>query len=632
MSKAGLAKRLVIAFDPDSAGAGGLKKWKAHYHEAKAVTPVRGDWNDFLRNHAPESATKALEGSLPEFEVRARLLLAESAHDYATVYRDHYERSPGLFAFNGRYWFSSEKAAKNGEGELLTYPVSNFTLEVDHYELDRSTRQKPCFHYHLKVKPQKGTSISCSVSGTELATPGGIRAALLDRACVAWDGEAKPSTALVSMIVNAGAPTVRQVFILGHDQDSGCLVFRDFLVDPSGIIVLPDGRGFFRVSRKEFLMPPDMPTIRPRHGTDPREIYNLIASAWPGNGPLVFAFVVASWFVNVVKPELGFFPFCSLFGDTQTGKSRLVKVMNSLQCLDEEGLPMTKLNTGKGEIRKLAQRSALFKALLEGNQAEKTRFDFELLLPLYNAGNHLQVSAVKSNDLRTRDTQFPSTLIFVQNREPFKGKAQMERVVSSKPFLQGDITRETTEAFNELIRIPIQEMAYTYLEIMRHRKSIETEWPALYTAARKEMFSAISDNRIAENHGLILAFHRVVTKTLGVSYDLTPLILDLSKKKHEQCSHRQATLADSFFEALNELSDEVACKFTEMKDGRLLVKLPLALKTLDGHGYRFIQAQVMNELREHPAFLGSRISYRGHFGSQVSESVKVWAFDPSKIV
>ena len=66
-----------------------------------------------------------------------------------------------------------------------------------------------------------------------------------------------------------------------------------------------------------------------------------------------------------------------------------------MQCLDEEGLPMTKLNTGKGEIRTLAQRSGLFKALLEGNKEDRVRFDFDSLLTLYNFGNHLQAGISK---------------------------------------------------------------------------------------------------------------------------------------------------------------------------------------------------------------------------------------------
>jgi len=627
-----LAGNLVLAFDPDTAGAGGLKKWKAHHPDAKAVTPISGDWNDFLRSQPPGKAAGILEEKLPEFEARASLLLAETAHDYADVYREFYGYPPGLFAFDRKYWYSTAKASKNGDGALSVYRVSNFTLSVDHYQLDASNDDEPVYRYYLKIRPKSGQPISCSVTGSELSTPGSIRSTLLTRARVMWEGEARPSAALANRIVEAGAPVVRQVHIVGHDIKSGCLVFRDFLIDPAGKIILPDKQGFFRASRKEFLRPPAIPTLKPKNGTDPKEIYRLINAAWPDNGALAYAFTFASWFANSIKPELGFFPFFSLHGDTQTGKTRLVRVLNALQCFDEEGLPMTKLNTGKGEIRKLAQRSGLFKALLEGNKEDKLRFDLESLLTLYNYGNHLQVRAVKSNDIRTQETSFLGSLIFVQNREPFKGKAQLERVVSSRPFRSEDITAETTEAFNRLVRIPPRELAYSYVYIMRNRQAVEADWTAEYTAAREQMFSAILDNRLSENYGIILAFHRILTKILRISLDLKPFIIELAQRKHEQCSARQATLADSFFEAINELSDETRDKFVEIKDDQMMVKLPLALKTLDGHGYRFIQAQVMNELKEHPAFIENRMAYRGYFASTVSSTCRVWRFDLSKII
>lgn len=626
-----LAERLVIAFNPDRAGGDGLKKWKKAFPNAGAITPVSGDWNDFLRNHAPDQARKAFNAALPEFACRADLILSQSARDYASVWYDFYGRAPGLFAWEGCYYYSQEKETRKGP-EITAARVSNFTLHVDHYQLDSSAEDEPVYRYCVQVKPKGGKPTFCSLTGTELSTPAAIRATMLTRARVMWEGEARPTSAFTRMIVDSQAPTVRQVHILGHDLKSGCSVFRDFLIDSAGKVGFPDKKGFFRASAQEFLRPPAIQTVRPKRGTSPKRIYELMQAAWPDNGALAFAFTVASWFVNSVKPELGFFPFLSLHGDTQTGKTRLVRTMNAMQALDEEGLPMTKLNTGKGEIRKLAQRSGLFKALLEGNKEDKLRFDLESLLTLYNYGNHLQVRATKSNDIQTHETGFLASIVFVQNREPFKSKAQMERVISSRPFRADDITRETTAAFNDLVKIPLREIAYCYPAIMAHRRDIEAQWPAGYTAAREEIVSAILDNRLAENHAVILAFHRMLSKILKLDHDLKPFILEITQRKHDLCTRREATLADSFFEACNELTEPTRAKFVEFKDGRMMVKLALGLKTLDGHGYRFIQSQVMHDLREHPAYVASRVGYRGYFDSEVSESTRVWVFDAMKIL
>ena len=126
-------------------------------------------------------------------------------------------------------------------------------------------------------------------------------------------------------------------------------------------------KGFFELSRSEQVRPAQYPTIKPVKGIEPKEVYSLIYQAWGNQGIIGVAWEVAGWFVHRIKKQTGFFPFLSFWGDTQVGKSMLARFMNALQCLDEEGLPMKKVNTGKGEIRKLAQRAGLFKALLESN-------------------------------------------------------------------------------------------------------------------------------------------------------------------------------------------------------------------------------------------------------------------------
>ena len=628
-----LAQRLVIAFDHDKAGAAGLRKWKAAYLNCTAIATKDGDWNDFLRAAPPGAAEQDFQKKLDsgEFRALAQLLVATNAHDYALTFDAHYGYPPGLFEFDGCYHYASTKPAKRGDPEVTVTRTSNFTLKVDHFQLDAGLDDDPVYRYHLRVQPRNGRPICCTVAGSELSAPLGIRATFLNRAKVMWEGEARPSTAFTRMIVDSKAPVVRQVGILGHDRESGCYLFRDFMVDPAGKILLPDRQGFFRASRQEFLRPAAIPCLKPKKGIAPARIYTLAHAAWPDNGPLAIAWLVSSWFVNSVKPELGFFPFLSLHGDTQTGKTRLSRIMNAMQCLDEEGLPMAKFNTGKGEIRKLAQRSGLMKALLEANREEGTRFDFDSLLTLYNYGNALQVRAMKSNDLRVHETDFLGAMMFVQNREPFKTKAQLERVISSAPFSAEDINPETTEAFNELTRVPLRELACFFLKVMQNRIFIEENWLNEHEKAREEIIREINDNRLAENHGLVLAFHRMLCQILHINHDLFPFIAGLASAKHDRCSHRQATLADAFFEAINEVSDGTADRFMENARGRLHVKMTVALKTLEANGYKFLVGQLHKDLAGHPAFLRNNVPYRGYFGSTASSPCKVWEFDARKL-
>lgn len=628
----GFSDNIVIALNPDYAGERGLKKWKTVYPEAKAVVPVSGDWNDFLVAKGAK-ASEEFARMLPEMECRANLLLAESARDYADIWTMHYGWPPGLFEFDRRYWWAQiyKGNGKGKESALGVSCVSNFVCETDHYAKDSSSAENSVYRYALQVRPADGQATFCSVAGTELADARSVRSALLTYARVTWTGDIEPTKALAVKIAGAKAPVVRQIYTLGHDRDSGCLVFKDFLIDPSGKFHTLDDRGFFRVSRKEFLRPPEIPSINPkRGGVSSDRIYQLLSEAWPYNAQLAVAYAVASWFVYSIKPELGFFPFLSLHGDIQTGKSRLIRCLNAMQALDEEGLPLTRLNTGKGEIRRLAQRSALFKALLEANSQEKIKFDLESLLTLYNHGNSLQVRAMKSNDLATKETEFLGTLIFSQNTEPFRTKAQMSRVISSWPFRSDAITDKTTMAYRELLKISLREMANVYVEIMANRKEIEAGWYAEYIKARDQILETVPDNRIAENYGLVLCFNRIAEKFFGAKNDLTRFVTKLAEIKHKQCNHRQATEADRFFEACDCIDPLTLDKFLEIKSGRVYVRLALALKYLGGNGYQF-NPQLQKDLKEHPGFHISNYAYRGYWGGQVSEIAKTWVFDEAQV-
>jgi ABC-type polar amino acid transport system ATPase subunit len=73
-----------------------------------------------------------------------------------------------------------------------------------------------------------------------------------------------------------------------------------------------------------------------------------------------------------------------MHGDPQTGKSKLLRTLNAMQGLNEEGLPMNGANTKKGELRTIAQVSGMMKGMIEGNDKSKAKFDFESILPLFN--------------------------------------------------------------------------------------------------------------------------------------------------------------------------------------------------------------------------------------------------------
>jgi len=620
-----LAQNLTIAFDRDTAGAGALKKWKKVYPNAKAMMPLHGDWNDLLTRMPTNEAGQFFRDNYELFEVQARLALAESAYEYANIYCDFHERAAGLFEFDSAYYFSLHK-----KGDLLTYQVSDFTLKVEHFRLDDSDPDEPTNRYYLRVRPRRGRESSFSVSGSELAAPGSLRAMFLTRARVLWFGDGPASTALARLIVEKGAPIVRELQTIGLDRESHCYVFKTFCINQKGCFLLPNKYGFFQVTSRDFILPANYPSIAPKKGISAKQICDLIFAAWGFKGIAAISFVVAGWFVSLIKLELGFFPFLSFRGDTQTGKTWLSKILNAVQCLDEEGLPIHKVNTSKGEIRKLGQRSSLFKSLLEGNSPDQGKFDYDSLLTLYNA-NPLQTRARKSNDLKTNDIPFQASILFVQNREPFKTRAQKERVVSLD-FCSDDINAETTKAFKELMRTPLPRLAHFFVEVMQHREFFESAWENKYEECRQAIQEAISDPRVSENHGMILAFYNLLKEVLGLDHDLAPYVKEIAKRKAADCAHQQEMLSHYFFSALNELDELKLAEVIEVEGERLYVVLPKALKFMRREGLDPGRtSEVQAALKDHPAFIKSNVQHWGQFNRQEKKNYKVWIFQKNLI-
>ena len=54
-----------------------------------------------------------------------------------------------------------------------------------------------------------------------------------------------PSLALTRMIVESGAPVVRQLQVTGYDKESDCYIFKDFAIDKKEKFMLPSEKGFF---------------------------------------------------------------------------------------------------------------------------------------------------------------------------------------------------------------------------------------------------------------------------------------------------------------------------------------------------------------------------------------------------
>lgn len=610
------------------------------------LPPKDEDWNSYLQLHNTEAAQRFAKG-LGNFRFHADLALAETPREYGELYFEHHGRAAGLFAFNGQYYFSQLKSKGGSKLVPVTTRVSNFTLQVVHFQRDDTDEERPVYKYRLKVIPKGGRPVYVTVDGQELKSADSLTGLFLKHAKCQWCGDVNATKALISSIVESKAPVVRQATITGYDKKTDWFLFRYFAIKPDGSLVYPDSDGFFPVSVNEKVRPPRHITINPaKSGPTPQETYDLLISSWGDRAALAIACLIKSWFVHLFKLITGFDPPLSLHGDPQTGKTNLMKTLNRMQCLDEEGLSMSKANTRKGELRKLSQIASLMKALLEGNSQEGSRFDFESILTLYNYGNPLQTRAMTTNDSRTHDLEFLAALAFVANKEPFRSRAAKERLISVE-FKTDQLNAQTAEAFDELQKLKAEELARFFVEVMRHRKEIEVGWQDAFEDAKAELKDDIDDNRIRENFALVLTFHKLLCQVLKIDYDLRPFIVETALKKIEQCRQRDTTGADYFFECIWSLSDmdivRVAqavssgekCLFSTKKDfldidnekGLLFVHLPIARQVLtENNMMTDWPSRLIEELKQHTAYIEGNKSHKFN-----GKNRKAYVFNTNKL-
>ncbi len=634
-------KQLTLAFDNDAAGARATKKWKKHYPDALAISPDKGqDWNTILCSSTPDNAKTHFERNLPRYHVNASLLLAKGAKEYAEIYRDFFGTVPGIFIFDSSMYFSMMKS--RGDNNYLSVErCGKFTLDVISFYKNLSNPDHPEYRYNLKITPKSGRPVNAVATGRDLATSRGIKEFLLTRAKVSFEAGSTAGTALATLITcTAKAPEVNQVGITGYDVSSKWYIFKYFAVDPSGKTHNPDERGLYRLNFRDWVAPASHSSekaIKPAAaGITPKGIHTLIVEAWGDNGAAAMAWMVAGWFVNQIKKQVGYYPFLSFHGDPSSGKSALTVSLNAMQGMDGEGLPLNQLNTKKALARTVSRVSGLFTALLEDNHRnERGAFDYSILLTGYNQGS-LQVKAAFSNDQRTNEDPFLGTLLFVQNTEPFNQKAEKQRVISLH-FDHKSLNDQTLIAYEKLQKIPLQQLALIMPLTLQHRQTFERDWQKEFHLALEDL-SPLENRRILQNHALVLAFSRIFNRVHKIKHDITAFMKETAEVKCRTSAQKDYSLADHFFETLDLLDSDKTrqCLHTDEKTRQIFINLPAVEQIIKNKGVQFAVTEYLTKsLTQHPAFIENSKQFRfpedpekDSWGKRKQR--RVWVFDANK--
>jgi len=502
---AGRKVQLVIAFDNDRAGRAGAARLaracRARGIEARLALPPAGlDWNDLLLRG--ELAAPALEETLETALWRGALAEAEDAEAYFATWRAR--RAMPLFEYEGAYWRG--RVVKDAEVEVRK--LSDFTVEPL-FLLQRKVGPGSFEHLLRALVHSPQRSVEVSFEPRQLTGQKDFKAMLWGAATGNWKGRQEELDLLIDLVKARRPRLVREVDIVGYDADSGCYLFPDSGYGPDGRRYAPDANGFINVAGRLFFVntSEDERAIAPEPGLPIPELLGLLRGAYGEVALAALGFYTASLFAEQFssRPHSRFFPFLSLVGPPETGKSALVDLLNRMlgRAVDE-GLPVEEVDTPKGTTRLMASVSNLPIAILEMDKAKARRFSMNRLLTLFNRAP-LQTRANRSHDLTVNTLRFRAALVFTQNVEQFAGEAQKGRVVSL-PFHKERQTAETLALLLQLQNLPPGRLAAYRHEVLKRRDAFLEALFAHYPRYSEALAAqGIANTRVANNHAVVLA-------------------------------------------------------------------------------------------------------------------------------
>jgi len=643
-------KKIVLCFDFDETGINCTRRYLQHYPDAEVMLMDRdiGDWNDFLRSGPFEQVKARIKANRQRYINNGRLALAKSAYEYGNLYHELFNRT-GLFTFNGATWFSEIRTQGQNDPTAKTERIGLFTFEVLCFIDIAGGAENQEYLYKLKIQPIRAKPIECVASYRDLSTARDFNAFLLRTCKCTFEGKANAMSAILVRITSTKAPIARQAKYLGLDHDSGWWVSRDWCVDNKGGFHQPDKNGLFKVDHNHMLMAAEnaksktivSPSSASKHSV--KQIYELIEQAYPVVGPIAFAWYIGSLFVNELKDRLGFYPYLSISGPADCGKSSFVEILQLLQGWDSEGRDLSNSSSDKGLSRELYGASGMFRAFLEVTEdTEKILARFINILAAYNRGGGA-IKAAFSNNNAVNESNLYCALLFCQNVEVWANKQQKTRVISLR-FNEENLTMQTKASYEKLLAVPKEDKASVAVEILKRRQIFESSFQKEYEIALDD-FNLVTPGRVKNNHCLLLAISRIFCKEFRIECNIHRDFEEIAIEKEYSSKELSCNAASTFFEMLQLSQEPQLSKYwveindqTNYDHGCIFFSLFELYRLLQNQGFPVPkESEVQKALKLHPSYISNGQNY--NFPSLEDQSTfekrtvrkKAWKLDAKKL-
>ena len=508
---------IKLAFDNDSAGKqGAVKNYQFlidnEFENVSICLPPRHfkDWNEMLLkgDDGPLlNEEKKLRG-FKEGEHLGRLALAKNAREYFDeVCNFEGSRQPlvRVFEFGERIL----KGVQKNPMKRNVVEISDRELAIRFREIDDLGSHS----YHIQVGSHKSGNkpITVEMRAEDMLTNKLSEIMISKTEAIVTQSRPDQQLLYKHLMDKGGIDTITSTGLYGHDPKSNWYVFSNVAVDPSGGLHRPVPKAdYFKVSDGKFIRPftqvfssEEERIVRTGEPFSLMGFVNELHEAYGPRGLLCAGFYIASLFSTHIFNTYRCFPFLSLVGEPNIGKTTLAILLSrAFSFSNREGVALGETNTKKGIGRTISAHSSIALALTEWtNQRD---FAEGALKNMYGRGA-IQTRAAFSNDNRTISLPLRCALVFVWNTELFTMKPVIQRTITAR-FTKEMMSDKTREAANKLIEYSPELMATVGEQVLQNRLDYEKDLVGeIEKQVEKLKQRGIEDQRIGRNHAFVLA-------------------------------------------------------------------------------------------------------------------------------
>ena len=399
---------------------------------------------------------------------------------------DH--KNLGFYVKESMYWTKVQRGKTTYDEKL-----SNFVMKSLYHLINGSNNSQRL----ILLQRKTGAKVLVEVYSSEMK-PETFETILKSKQCTFLGNSANLKVIFEYLMDNEDEAITLP--ILGWNSDHKIYIFADSVFTANNELITANELGIVGDKNKKYYLPAASKANTDNQELETERLYsfhggeldfkawsNLFYEAYGSNAIIGIAYLILSIFRDIIFSQVGFFPFLFLFGIKGSGKTSFTDKLLRLFGNDVKGTPLNNASI-PGMSRQLSGRNnSLFYFKEYTNQTDDLIEAF--ILNAYDGAGRM--TAIKSNDLKTKSYPVRSAVIFDGNFLPSKNTANLSRMILLN-FEKTNYTSDEQTKYKQFEDYSKCGFGNVLTEILRLRKVLDQK----FTQTLKSTSKILSDSEL----------------------------------------------------------------------------------------------------------------------------------------